>query len=572
MKKSLTVLSLFWLVVTVSCADKPISIAEQLGLRPIDPTPVGHIDPTPVAVALINPNEPASKAKNVIKTKDWTLTSAKFRSHGSVLELSHERGDVSRGVKEAMGYALSSSFPIKPGCYLFQIDQKTLVNRSQVTVGDASQGFFQDAMCANWNEECMTFSHFFRVSETEDQMRIGIKVRNYSKVQVKNIHLLPAQALLNLTPKGQPLQDIFWNELAVSRTEPTGVFLPLGHSEKIEQDYNTKQSVYHFRLENRVDPWGLYPERMERTVYPSVSIEARPLEKWNREPLHKLDEVILKFELRPVSIGVNGEFCVLPPLRFLSGRLQGNYVDDYEIHREGIFWSTDGKTWNAANIEIKRDMAHWPPALPDEIFPCERFYLKFMPVARSSGLSHLQWSRVQAKLDTDQYRNNGQTSYFRVVPGEAKVSGMTINPLYTARNQVYFLYRNNTGRELSPEFAARLGYEYTATFNDAMFGPARAAEGRKSGPHEVVFRASGNTVKAFDDITCHWEVLGDTDKIPPGKERICVFTLETSKLRSSAHYQREPFVSDVFNAELDLGTYKMLNEHMRFFPPRLAIE
>lgn len=535
-------------------AEKPISISEQLGLRPIDPTPV--------VVALVNPDDSAIHAKNVIEPKDWQLTNAEWLQDDAVLELSHTREMVNRVLQESMGSALSSSFPIQPGCYYFQIDQKTPPDsgRSQVTVGDASLGFFQDAMYANWNPDWTTFSHFFRISETEDQMQIGMKVRNFSKVHVKNINLLPAQALLNLAPKGQPLQDIYWGKNAVSRTEPTGVFLPLGRMERIDQDFRTKQNVYHFRFEKGgPDPWGLYPGRsMERTVYPSASIEARPIEKRVGEPVHgsidEIEEMILKFELRPISIGTNGEFDTLTPIRFLSGSVLGNVIDEFgsgKLPEGSISWSTDGETWNALKLEMPRD-GRWPvypPVLPAEIFPCERFYLKFKQ-------GRFQWLRVQADLDTDQYNDYGQTSYFRVVPGEAQESGMKINPLYTARNQVYFLYRNDSKTALPPEFSARLGYSYSG----------------QAEPKEVVFHASGNTTEEFDDIACRWEVLGDDDKIPPSEERICVFTLETSKLRASSHAQRGPSVSDVFNVEFDLGTYKMINEQMRFFPPRLAIE
>ena len=561
MKKSLAIALLFGVagfVVTFAVirADEPIPIAKQLGLRPIDPTPI--------AVAFTSPDALAIHAKNVIEPKDWELTNAKFLSDDSVLELSHVREVVNEVFQESMGNALSSSFPIQPGCYFFQIDQKTLANRSEVTVGDASLGFFQDAMYANWNPDWMTFSHFFRIPEMEDQMRMGIKVRNYSTVHVRNINLFPAQALLNLAPQGRPLQDIYWGKNAVSRTEPTGVFLPLGRMEKIERDYKTKQSVYHFGFERDVDKWGLYPSRMERTVYPSASIEARPIEKMVGEPVHgcrdKYEEIILKFELRPVAFDANGKFRLCPPLRFLSGCVRGTVIDDFGFgkHTHGIFWSHDGETWNAMRLEMPREglWPVYPPMLPTKIFPCERFYLKFKAADKDHDLPSFGWLRVHAELDTDQYCDYGQTSYFIVVPGEAKGNGMQVNPLYTARNQVYFLYRNDTETAQQPAFSTRLRYSYSG----------------QAEPKEVVFRATGNMVETFDDIACHWEILGDGDAILPGEERICVFTLETSKLRASSHAQRDHSVSDVFNVEFDLGTYKMLNEQMRFFPPRLAIE
>ena len=586
MKKFLAILLLFGTACTTATfsvvrADKPIPIAEQLGLRPIDPQPI--------AVAFVNPDAPASNAKNVIETKDWTLTNAKMLPDGYVLEMNNQ------------GSALSPSFPTQPGCFFFQIDTKLVGQaRSGVTAGDASFGFYVDNMYAYGNRDWATFSHFFRIPETESQMQIGVNTSFGSHsmgttVQSKSIQLLPAQALLNLAPKGQPQYGI-GHELAVSRTEPTGEFLPLGRMERIGQDSTTtsvRRTAYSFWWERGgPDPWhwsnvdaGFASSAKTETYFPPVSIEARPIERIIAQPQHaqviKYEEIILKFELRPISIGANGEFNVLPPIPFLSANLSlsSNYSRDYTHHRAGIYWSTDGKTWNDMELKTWADLGleprpghSIPPTFPAEIFPCERLYVKLKPVAGAHDLSHLQYLRFNATLDTDQYSDYGRTSYFRVVPGEAKESGMTINPLYTARNQVYFLYRNNTDKELQPEFSTRLRYTYTATFHDNMFGPARAEGGRESGPQEVVFRAIGNTVEAFDDITCHWEVLGDSDKIPPGEERICVFSLETSKIRSSSHFQRGPFVSDVFDVEFDLGTYKLPNEQMRFFPPRLAIE
>jgi len=546
-------------------ADKPIPIAEQLGLRPIDPTPI--------AVAFVNPDAPASNAKNVIETKDWTLTNAEYRQEDNVLEI------------HTVGSALSNTFSIPPGCYLFQFDQKAVPVPSNyrllVTAGSSSAGFLYDTNCSpGLKHYWMTLGHFFRVSESENEMQISIKTSSYSggggyqgpSVQIRNLKIIPVQALLNLAPKGQPLQDIYWGENATSRTELTGEFLPLGSAERIAGN------VYQFRLERETVPWSGYcPWEVEDPVaargradnkdktFPPVPHEFRPIEKMIAQPqrgqMMRPDEMILKFEYRPVSICASGEIDILPPLRFLSANLEGRFGSRFGSSNDGAFWSTDGKTWE----ELSR-----PLSFPAHVFPCEHLYVKFVASEDASYMLHEL--RFTATLDTDQYADHGRTSYFRVVPGEAKESGMTINPLYTARNQVYFLYRNDTDKELQPEFSTRLRYTYTATFHDQMFAPPRAEEGRESGPQEVIFRAIGNTVEAFDDITCHWEVLGDSDKIPPGEERICVFTLETSKLRSSAHFQRGPFVSDVFDVEFDLGTYKMLNEQMRFFPPRLAIE
>jgi hypothetical protein len=398
-------------------------------------------------------------------------------------------------------------------------------------------------------------------------MQIGIQSHSYlgSKPTIffKNLKILPAQALLNLSPKGQPLQDPYWNELAVSRSEPTGVFLPMGRGERIEQDYKTKKCVYHFVMpESEIEQWYYYAEQKKETVFPSKTIEARTIEKIDD------NETILKFELRPVSIGTNGEFRVLPPLRFRSAVLTGSVIDHFREgrYRDGIFWSTDGKTWKPLGIEMTANnrWSEYPKPIRSGIFPCDRFYLKFKRVQGigelSYGLSYGSELYVDVGLDTDQYYDYGQTSYFRVVPGEAKESDMKINPLYTARNQVYFLYRNETDKEAQPEFAARLRYSYYSN------------QGGIEQTKEVAFRATGNTKKEFDDVTCHWEVLGDGNKIPPGEERICVFTLETSKLRASSHAQRGPYVSDVFDVEFGLGTYKMVNERMRFFPPRLEIE
>ena len=548
MKKFLAILLLLGLAATFSVADdKPAPIAEQLGLR--------SVDPQPIAVAFTDSDDVPINPKHKLEPKDWQLTKAERLPDG-ILEMSNE------------GSALCHSYPIQPGFYYFQIDQKVVgPARSQVVVGEASFGFFLDNMYAADNYDWKTFSHFFRVPETENQMRIRMKADNLhsASVHFKNIQLLPAQALLNLAPKGQPLRDIYWGENAVSRTKATGEFLPLGRMERIERDpttTNINRMAYSFYWEKGPDSWGLYPSRrMEQAVFPSASNEARPIEKFVGEPRHpdKYEDVILKFELRPVSIGVNGEFHVLPPIRFLSACLQGHCIDEYDTHRNNMFWSADGKTWNVLKPDIesaRKSMEHWPPALPKEIFPCERFYMRFKAVAGDRGLPSLDWLRVRAVIDTDQYYDYGQTSYFRVVPGEAKESGMKINPLYTARNQVYFLFHNETDKEQQPKFAARLGYGYS----------------EQKEPKAVVFRSVGNTVKEFDDVTCHWEVLGDSDMILPGEERICVFTLATSKLRASSHMQRGPSVSDVFDVEFDLDTYKMLNEQMRFFPPRLAIE
>ena len=567
MKKHIAVVLLlgvgcFAAMISAVSADKPVPISEHLGLRPIDPTPI--------AGAFVSPDNASFHPHCTIEPKDWQLTNAEYLTDG-VLEMSHK------------SIALSNFISVQPECYLFQIDQKTVpAGRSLVTVGDASFGCFHDAMYANWNPDWMTFSHFFRIPEAENQMQFGLKrgklgsdagymvssadsYGSESTVHFKNLKLLPAQALLNLAPKEQPLKDIYWGINAVSRTEPTGVFLPLGRMESMDKDFKTNQSVYHFRMEkNGADPWGLYPSRMETTVYPSASNEARPIEKMIAMPQFskaiQIDEMILKFEFRPISIGDDGEFNFLPPIRLLSARLEGNFLDNDEKLRDGIFWSTDGKTWKNLSIEIKmkdgrRDLQNWPPALPEEIFPCERLYLKFVPTIKTYE-SHLNWLRFHAVLDTDQYYDYGQTSYFRVVPGETKESYVKVWPLYTKRNQVYFLFRNDSANEVSPEFSARLGYAYSG----------------QTQPKEVIFRASGNTVEAFDDVACHWEIIGKDAVIPPDEERICVFTLETSKLRASSHAQRGPYVSDVFQVEFDLGTYKMLNEQMRFFPPRLAIE
>ena len=220
MKNLIAVLLLFGVACftatfSVVRAEKPIPISEQLGLHPVDPTPI--------AVALVSPDAPAIHAKNVIEPKDWRLSNAKFLSDDSVLELYHDRETANR-----IGYALSSSFPIQPGCYFFQIDQKTITDlnyrdRSLVTVGNASYGFFHDSLYADRNPYWMTFSHFFRIPETENKMLIGIKSDSYMQskpaVHVRNIHLLPAQALLNLAPEGKPMRDIYWKELAVSRAE-----------------------------------------------------------------------------------------------------------------------------------------------------------------------------------------------------------------------------------------------------------------------------------------------------------------------------------------------------------------
>ena len=124
---------------------------------------------------------------------------------------------------------------------------------------------------------------------------------------------------------------------------------------------------------------------METTVYPSASNEARPFEKMIVKPQFsqaiQIDEMVLKFELRPVLIGNDGEFNFLPPIRLLSASLDGNYLEHYEKLRDGIFWSTGGNTWKNLNLEIKmkdgrRDLQFWPPAFPEEIFPCECLYLK----------------------------------------------------------------------------------------------------------------------------------------------------------------------------------------------------
>jgi len=553
MKKNVIALLLFNIVCiaapsSVVYAEDMVPISEQLGLRPVDPRPV--------AVAFVDPDNVSGDPKNIIEAKDWQFTNAAWSGDAGFMKM------------QKNGSALSKSLSTPPGFYYFQMDQHTVpVARSQVTVGHASFGVFQDAMYADWNSRWMTFSHFFRIPEAENQMKISIKTENIFdpvSVHFKNLQLLPAQALLNLAPKSQPLQDIYWGENAVSRTTPTGIFLPLGHWERIEQDYKTKKSIYRFSTERRLDIWGLYPAAMETaTVFPPVSIEASPFEKMIVEPQHgqawKIDEMILKFELRPVSIDTDGELKLLPPIRLLSARLNGNYLDHFNTHPpDGMFWSNDGKSWKKLNIELKLsapdriDWAHYPPSLPEELFPCERLYLKFTPVDGNPNSSRLSWLRFHAELDTDQYNNYGQTSYFRVVPGEAKENGMKVWGLYTARNQVYFLFRNDSDQALPPEFAVRLVYGYS-----------EAAE-----PKEVLFQASGNKVEKFDDITCHWEVLGKEDKILPGEERICVFTLETSKLRVSSDFQ---LVSDVFAVEFDLGTYKLLNEQMRF-PPRLAIE
>jgi len=184
MKKFLAVLFLFGvagLVTTFSVvrADNPIPISEQLGLRPIDPTPI--------TVAFGNPDAPAIHSHNTIEPKDWQLTNAEFSSD-RVLELA------------ANGTALSPFFPIQPGCYYFQIDQKTVpAGRVHVTVGNAAFGFFQDTMYANRNPDWMTFSHYFRIPETENQMQCKIQSRpsdpyteNRPAVHVKNLKLLPA--------------------------------------------------------------------------------------------------------------------------------------------------------------------------------------------------------------------------------------------------------------------------------------------------------------------------------------------------------------------------------------------
>jgi hypothetical protein len=575
MKKFLAIsflLSIACIVAGCSVTDgKPTPIIEQPDLRPIDPQPI--------AVAFTVSDDAPVNPKNKIEPKDWQFTNAEYLPDG-ILEMSAECS------------VLSHSFPIQPGCYYFQIDQKTIGGAGMVAVGNASFGFLHDVGYANANRDWMTFSHFFRIPEMENQMQISVKQpketgwywSSEGKAQFKNLQIIPAQSLLNLAPKGQPLRD---GDTVISRAEPTGEFLPLGRMERIEQDYKTKQSVYHFYLEDRwgtnsPDPWNIsFGANREKIVtkLPSVSLEAGPIEKRVGEPIHgsidRLDEMILKFELRPISIGINGEFQILPPIRFLSGRLQGTWIDNYQGQRDNIFWSTDGKTWNALKLKATIVNDRWtdyPPALPTAIFPCERFYLKFKPIAKDDSpsriLSHLGWLRVHAVLDTDQYHDYGRTSYFRVVPGETEESGMKVNPLYTARNQVYFLFRNETDTEQQPKFSARLGYYYAEPRGqtNTPFGAEFNVE-----PKDVRFRASGNTVQTFDGMTCRWEVLGNADKIPPGEERICVFTLEAER-RSGRHFQSRPYVSDTFDVEFDLGTYKMLNKQMLFFPPRLAIE
>jgi len=567
MKKLSAVLLLFGVACFVASfwvvrAEKQMTISEQLRLRPIDPTPI--------AVAFVNSHS-APTNPPTIELKDW-----KFSKAGNLFENVLELGDG--------GSALSHSFPIQPGCYYFQMDEKTSSSidsrrRSLVAAGNASFGFFHDSAHANDNREWMTFSHFFRIPETENTMQIGMKTYPDSgqpRVHIKNIKLLPAQALLNLAPKNQPLEDIYWGKNAVARTEPTGEFLPLGRMEKIEQDFKTKRSVYHFRWEKgSADPWswsnvdwGFASSGKTETYFPPVPLEARPIEKIVCEPtwttVDKYDEVIFKFELCPISIGANGEFNILPPIRFLSGRISGNGIGSHAENGKGIFWSTDGKTWNALKLETKIVNGQWtdyPPLLSSKIFPCERFYLKFKAVDGIPDLSQLSWLHIDAELDTDQYCDYGRTSYFRVIPPEMEDTIRdNVWPLYTARNQVYFLFRNETQYEHAPQgFTIRLVYNYS----------------EQEEPKEVLFYtfAGQPQVEEFDDMTCHWEILSKGGTIPPGEERIGVFTLETSKLRASSHHQEGSYISDVFSVEFGFdGRYKMINEQMRFFPPRLAIE
>ena len=93
------------------------SDAEQLGLRPIDPTPI--------AVAFTSPDAPVIHAKNVIEPKDWELTRAEFLPDG-FLEMNDK------------GSTLSPFFPVHPGCYFVQIDQKTIGSIAEF-LGLASQ-------------------------------------------------------------------------------------------------------------------------------------------------------------------------------------------------------------------------------------------------------------------------------------------------------------------------------------------------------------------------------------------------------------------------------------------------
>ena len=551
---------IFFLLSVPACSSESgLPISERLHLREIDPNPIAFPNPGWKESVPDGENDPCLKG--------WRITDGRWRYDD----------EEQVGIVETTnrGVCISDPFPAAPGCYYFQMDQKTFKegtngHRSLVTAGNADAGLLHDALYCDRNTRWMTFSHYFRLPEdekTEDEreMRLAIRTKEYLSslqemaVETKNIRLLPAQALVNLARKNEPLKDIYWGVNAVSRNDPAGDFLPLGRKESIEQDYQTKKSHYRFSLESSLDKWGLYPSTKNVTVFPPASTELRPIVKMSGLPCQShaseyFEEIVLKFELQPIRITSDGGLRMLKKIRFLSARMEGDYGSGYGQEKDGVFWSTDGKKWKELALLKEKPEYGSATIFPNDIFPCETLCLKFKKTDENYRLGRL---RFRAELDTDEYSDIGQTNYFRVEPGSGTKSGITAWPLYTARNQVYFLLRNNSDKEILPPFSAKLGYEYSV----------------QEDPKEVFFRAKDTKKESFDDIACHWEILGgENGTIPPGEERIGVFTLETSKLAASSHRQPGPSVSDVFQVEFEVGGCRLINEQMKFFPPRLAIE
>lgn len=480
--------------------------------------------------------------------------------------------------------------------YKFQIDyysnrEKYRDRRFPVFGIDSDLFRFDPAHLCSDEEQWRTISHYFRTPREKTVSKIVFQADDDGTVpeQYRNLSITPALLLNNTVRKNENFGDLYGDSFQISGGPIAGDFLPLGHLERIEKDYEegkSKGSIYEFRPLEQDYCRGVLEDRLP--VLPPQEADLRPVyeKKLHASSQHntrdwyfdKESRLVLRFEFRPIRIMENGDYRILPPKVFSPKELWFTHYSRKsnatcplaEISDNGVFWRKLKNANPDPASEFLTTLSGKKTVL----------YIRLSLDNAPEGLiTDINQFRFTATFPDEDYLGWGKHHFFDLAPSELQSEpsktlkpGCHIRPLFQATNMFYFLCKNDSDTTWKPGIRVKHRYAHAELAENVD----NVAPFKYHGPYEerqIEFVAIGNKTEKFEDIDCSWQIAGSPDgSIPPHSERIAVYTLETDKLRASSHAQHGPAITDTLETEFDLGEYRMKTPTLSPFPPRTWIE